>query len=70
MPKKKPKMPTPCLESISHKCSQPVILEVDGFTIRPFDKDSLWLECRDGEGMQVDKEDFADWLDEKFWEHF
>lgn len=40
-------------ECLSQKCTQPPILEFEGFVIRPFDGWHLWLEHPSGEATQV-----------------
>lgn len=45
-------------EKLSEKCSQPPILEFEGFTIRPYDGWSLWMENPHGEGTEIRKAEF------------
>lgn len=54
------------LESLPEKCSQPPILEFEGFIIRPFDGWHLWMENPDGEGTTIRRDEFLGTL-VKLW---
>lgn len=58
-------------ESIVAKCTQPPLMEFDGFyTIRPFDGFHLWIENCHGEGTTVTKLDFLAALNSLFERNF
>ncbi len=57
-------------ESLSEKCSQPPLLEFEGFVIRPFDGWRVWMENPDGEGTSINKVVFLAWLRRLFEKHF
>lgn len=45
------------LEYLTHKCSQePIILNFEGFIIRPLDGWHVWFESPSGEGTQLRKD--------------
>jgi len=58
------------MESLVDKCSQPPILEFEGFVIRPLDGWHLWMESPSGEGTTVKKVEFLVLLDRFFKEKF
>lgn len=57
-------------ESLPEKCSQPPIMEFEGFVLRPFDGWNLWLENPAGEGTTISKAEFLGWLVNLFRETF
>lgn len=57
-------------ENLLDKCSQPPILEFEGFMLRPFDGWTLWLENPSGEGTTIRKMEFLITLDKLFKKHF
>lgn len=54
------------MEKLSEKCDQKPIIEFEGFTIRPFDGWTLWLENPSGEDTQIRKIEFLAWLNRLF----
>lgn len=58
------------LKKISEIANQKPLVEFGGFVIRPFDNDHYWIECKNGEGMQISKKLFEEKLDDIFWELF
>jgi hypothetical protein len=61
---------TPLNESLPEKCSQPPILEFEGFVLRPFDGWHLWLENPHGEGTTIMKAEFLGTLVNLFERNF
>lgn len=57
-------------ESLADKCSQPPILEFEGFVIRPFDGWHLWMEHPSGEGTTIQKAVFLGALIQLFKRSF
>lgn len=58
------------MEKLSEKCTQPPIMEFEGFILRPFDGWHLWLEHPSGEGTTIRKDMVLGWLVRMFKENF
>lgn len=45
---------------------------IDGFIIQtsPFNKEKIWMNCNDGEGMEISKEELNKELNSMFWRLF
>lgn len=54
------------LEHLSKKCSQPAILEYEGWEVRLFSVKTLWFVNPDGEGTEVDKQEFIATIQDLF----
>lgn len=56
--------------SLTELCSQPPILEFEGFVLRPFDGWHLFLEHPNGEGTTVRRAEFLNALAKMFERNF
>ena len=47
-------------------------INIGGFMISPspFNRDNYWLQCNDGEGMEINKDELNKKLNSIFWELF
>lgn len=57
-------------QKLSELTSQPPLLDLGTFIIRPFQDDLLWMENDIGEGMTILKDDLATALNKFFDEVF
>lgn len=48
------------------------VVNIGGFVIRtsPFNEKKFWLQCNDGEGMEITEEKLNEKLNSVFWELF
>jgi hypothetical protein len=55
---------------IDHTSQEPIIMEFEGFIIRPLDGWHLWMENPSGEGTQIRKAEFLGLLVKFFNDKF
>lgn len=58
------------MKKLSELCSQPPILEFEGFVLRPFDGWHLYLEHPSGEGTTILRAEFLGTLIKLFERNF